>query len=287
MGPLICQSQVRILPRRHFPPRYRLPNELTIDLSHASHSPTCLELLELAAEMWMDESRRLRGICGVAIASTSDGQVLFVGSETPETLVPALVDAVDTSPRASAPDIEHLALVVCREILEPSCAPLSLDAGPYYLIEPVVRIEPRAYITRSDTGPGERLRPFNPGNWGAGEWDELLDGTLGPWAMAVVDGNVVSICHTPGRMTERAAECGVWTHPDYRRRGYAAEVTATWAEILRPSGRHLFYSTDAENLSSQRVATRLELRPIGWTWRLATAKPEQGHPRHPLNRRSS
>ncbi len=258
-----------------------------MDPPQASHSPTCLELFELVAEMWMDDSRRLRGACGVTIASTSDGQVLFVGSEIPETLVPALVDAVDTSPRAPAPDIEPLALVVCREILESSCAPLSLDAGPYFLIEDDVRIEPRAYIARSDTRLGERLRPFNPGNWGAGEWDELLDGTLGPWAMAVVDGKVVSICHTPRRTTERAAECGVWTHPDYRRRGYAVEVTATWADILRPSGRHMFYSTDAQNLSSQRVAARLGLRPIGWTWSLAKAKPEQGHHRHPLSLRSS
>lgn len=235
----------------------------------------------------MDDSRRLRGTCGIRIAATSDGQALFVGSEVPESLVTALVDAVDTSPRASAPDTEPPALAACREILEPSCAPLSLDAGPYYLIEPAVRAAPPGYITRSDTRDGERLRPLNPGNWGAGEWEELLDGTLGPWAMAVVDGNVVSICHTPLRMTERAAECGVWTHPDYRRRGYAAEVTATWAEVLHPSGRHLFYSTDAGNLSSQGVAARLGLRPIGWSWKLARAKPGEDHQRHPLSRRSS
>jgi RimJ/RimL family protein N-acetyltransferase len=172
--------------------------------------------------------------------------------------------------------------------LEPACAPLSVEAGPTYLIEPDVRFEMRTHIARSDTSSGERLRHLNPGNWEHDEWDELLDGALGPWAMAVVDGRVVSICHTPGRMTERAAECGVWTHPDYRGRGYAAAVTATWADILRPGGRYLFYSTDAQNRSSQRVAARLGLRPIGWTWRLTGVDLEgrRSH-RHPLSRQSS
>jgi hypothetical protein len=258
-----------------------------MDPNQVSSSPTGLELLEIAMELWMDDRRRLRGTCGITIASTGDEQALFVGSDVPEALVPALVGAVEAPPRASAPDTEPPALAACREILGSSCAPLSLDAGPYYLIESAVHAAPPDYITRSDAGSLERLQRLNPGNWGAGEWDELVDGTLGPWAMAVVDGNVVSICHTPLPMTERAAECGVWTHPDYRRRGYAAGVTATWADIVRPSGRHLFYSTDAGNLSSQGVAARLGLRPIGWTWKLARAKPAEDNQRHPLSRRSS
>jgi RimJ/RimL family protein N-acetyltransferase len=244
-----------------------------MDSRQASKPLTDLELFEANAEMRMDDRRRLAGVCGITIAAARDGQVLFVGSEVSDTLVPALFDAVDTSPLASAPDVEPPALVACREILEPCYAPLALNAGPYYLIEPHIRMETRTRIVRSDTSPGERPRHLNPGNWSQEAWDKLLDGVLGPWAMAIVDEKVVSICHTPPRMTERAAECGVWTHPDYRGRGYAAEVTATWADILRPSGRYLFYSTDAQNLSSQRVAARLRLRQIGWTWNLARAAP--------------
>jgi hypothetical protein len=44
-------------------------------------------------------------------------------------------------------------------------------------------------------------------------------------------------------------------------------------------GRVLFYSTDAQNLSSQRVAARLGLRPIGWTWNLATGEATTASPR--------
>jgi RimJ/RimL family protein N-acetyltransferase len=256
--------------------------------AHQASPPlTDLELLEIQAEMSMDDRRRLAGTCGVTIAATSDGQALFVGSEIADTLVPALVDAVDKAPLASAPDREPPGLVTCREILASSCGPLSLHASPYYVIEPHVRVETRTPIARSDASPGERLRHLNPGNWAHDKWDELLDGALGPWAMAVVDGRVVSICHTPRPMTERAAECGVWTHPDYRGRGYAAEVTAAWADVLRPSGRYLFYSTDAQNLSSQRVAARLQLRPIGWTWNLTRANRGPRDRRHPLSRRSS
>lgn len=266
---------------------YDIESELVVDSRHVPHPVTDLALLELQAEMAMDDRRRLAGICGVTIAAAHDGHTVFIGSAIPDTLVPALVDAVDASPRAAAPDREPPALGACRDILAAWCAPLSLAAGPAYLIQPDVRMATRTDIARSDASPGRRLRSLNPGNWDHEEWGELLDGDLGPWTMAVVDGSVVSICHTPRRMTERAAECGVWTDPAARGRGYAAAVTAAWADILRPSGRNLFYSTDAQNLSSQRVAARLQLRPLGWTWSLTSATLGQHAHRHPLSRRSS
>jgi predicted GNAT family acetyltransferase len=86
--------------------------------------------------------------------------------------------------------------------------------------------------------------------------------------MAVSDGEVVSICHC-ARLSERGAEAGVWTDEDHRGRGLAAAVTAAWASLLEGSGRVLFYSTSAENVSSQRVAARLGLREIGWMWKVS------------------
>jgi RimJ/RimL family protein N-acetyltransferase len=258
-----------------------------MDPRQAPPPRTDLELFKIEAERSMDDRYRLAGACGVKISTTRDGQLLFVGSEVPDSFVPALIDAVDRSPLALAPDREPSALATCREILEPACAPLSVHAGPTYLIEPQVRAERRRWIVRSDSFASERLRHHNPGNWEPDEWHDLLDGALGPWAMAVVEGRIASICHTPLPMTQQAAECGVWTHPDYRGRGYAAEVTATWADVLRASGRCLFYRTDAQNISSQRVAARLRLRLIGWTWDLARADPGPRDNRHPLSRRSS
>ena len=83
-----------------------------------------------------------------------------------------------------------------------------------------------------------------------------------------MDGDrVVSNCHTP-RFNDRGAEAGTWTDPDYRGRGYAAATTAAWASLMAHSDRHLFYSTSADNISSQRVAERLSLPLIGWMWQL-------------------
>ncbi|MDP8922209.1 MAG: GNAT family N-acetyltransferase [Chloroflexota bacterium] len=244
-----------------------------------------LALLELREEMAMDDRRRLAGLCGVTIAVTLDGQSLFMGSEVPDAILPAVIDAVNDAPVAPWPDEEPAALAACRGLLESSCAPLNLSAGPVYSIQPRARIETRTRIVRSDELPVGRPRLVNPGTWEHDEWDDLLDGTLGPWAMVVVDGSVASIAHTPGPMSERVAEVGAWTHPDHRGRGYAAEATTNWADVLRPSGRYLFYSTDAANLSSQRVAGRLELRLLGWTWTLQKVDPSGRDTRHPLSRR--
>ena len=62
----------------------------------------------------------------------------------------------------------------------------------------------------------------------------------------------------------------------------AAATAAAWAAILRPTGRALFYNTDASNRSSLQVAERLHLRPIGWTWRLRARDPGAGS-MHPLS----
>jgi RimJ/RimL family protein N-acetyltransferase len=246
-----------------------------------------LVLLERRAEMSMDGRRRLAGVRGITIAAATGGQHVYIGSEVPDSLAPALIDAVAQSPPAQVLDHEPPALEQCRRILKSRFARLSVDTGPVYLFEPSTHTRVRTDILRSDAQLDTQLRELNPGNWEPDEWNDLLDGTLGPWAMAVVDGKAVSICHTPLAMTEHAAECGVWTVPEARGQGYAAAVTAAWADVLRPSGRHLFYSTDAQNLSSQRVAARLQLRLLGWTWSLADADVSLRGRRHPLSRTAS
>ena len=159
----------------------------------------------------------------------------------------------------------------------------TIGDGPSFLIEEGTRFSSPVRIERSDGAGRDALRRANPGNWQPVEWNELVDGSLGPWTMALEGERVVSICHTPGPLGPRGAECGVWTDAAFRGRGLAAAVTAEWAALLRPSGRHLFYGTDAENLSSQRVTQRLGLRPLGWTWRLGRARPHGDERVHPLS----
>src|SRR5690348_2203620 len=152
---------------------------------------------------------------------------------------------------------------------------LAPGSGPTYLIEPGVSFRTMAELIRSDTADPAQLRAANPGSWGADEWQELLDGRLGPWVMARHTGRVSSICHTPVA-DAIAADAGVWTHPDFRGQGHAAATTAEWADLLRPTGKLLFYSTSRTNRSSQRVAARLGLRRIGFRWQLQSMNPGAG-----------
>jgi hypothetical protein len=87
------------------------------------------------------------------------------------------------------------------------------------------------------------------------------------WAAVVTDDRIVSMCRTV-RQSPAGAEAGVNTHAKFRGRGFAAAATALWATKMRATGRSLFYSTGTNNLSSQRVAQRLQLRRIGTLWTL-------------------
>ncbi len=247
--------------------------------------PTALELLRIRAEGSFDERGRVAGADGVTIACTDEGQALWIGAAVPEALAGELTAAFE---RAPASPVSHdpmqppPALAPCHQLLAADGRAWWQTAGPSYLIEAGAEYASSVRIERSDRADTTPLRGANPGGWHPVEWNELLDGSLGPWAFALEGDAVVSICHTPAAPTARAAECGVGTHPAFRGRGYAAAVTSVWAAMVRPSGRYLFYSTDAENLSSQRVAQRLGLRPLGWTWRLGSARPDERGQIHPL-----
>jgi hypothetical protein len=154
--------------------------------------------------------------------------------------------------------------------------------GLVYLLEPSLEFRSPVAIERSDGAAPTWLREANPGNWKPVEWHELLDGQLGPWAIAVVGQQVLAICHTPIPMTEFAAEAGVWTEPRFRRQGHAVASTAAWAGVLRASERHLFYRVELDNPASMGVAERLGARLIGWTWDSPDKdKPTPNHV-HPL-----
>jgi RimJ/RimL family protein N-acetyltransferase len=242
-----------------------------------------LELLGIQAERSFDDRGRIAGLYGVVIARAPTQQALWIGADVPELVAAELGSVFAGAPGSRAPAEPPPALERCRRLLETDGRVLQERSGPCYLIEPGTAFASSVRIERSDQPLGAALRGANPGNWEAIEWDELIDGQLGSWAISFEGALVASICHTPGPVTARGAECGVWTHPAFRGRGHAAAVTAVWAEIMRPTGRRLFYSTDADNFSSQRVAQRLRLRPLGWTWRLGAVRAGERDHVHPLS----
>jgi ribosomal protein S18 acetylase RimI-like enzyme len=245
--------------------------------------PTDIDLLGIRAEGSFDRNGRVSGLFGLTIACAGDGQSLWIGAAVPDAQATELTAVFAAATPSRDPAAPPPALEPCRRLLDTGGRSLLCKAGPSFLFPEDVRfLAPGIHIERSDGANKEALRGANPGNWQPVEWDELLDGRLGPWAMAIDGELVVSICHTPGPIRARAAECGVWTRPAYRGRGYGAAVTSAWAAIMRSPGRHLFYDTDADNLSSQRLTRRLHLRPLGWTWRLAPAPDGEDGNLHPL-----
>jgi hypothetical protein len=244
--------------------------------------PSDIELLGIQVEGALDGAGRLRDRYGITIASTGERQSLWIGAEVADALAADLIAAFEGAGRSRDPGEPPPALERCRELLERDGRALRRKAGPSFVFPDDVRHGAQVPIERSDTSDTAPLRDANPGNWHPVEWVELLDGRLGPWTMIVDGGRAVSICHTPKPVTARGAECGVWTDPAFRGRGYAAAVTAAWAAIVRPTGRHLFYSTDEGNASSRRVAGRLGLRLVGWLWRLSPATDDERDRLHPL-----
>jgi RimJ/RimL family protein N-acetyltransferase len=83
-----------------------------------------------------------------------------------------------------------------------------------------------------------------------------------PWCATLNGETIVSIAFT-ARLSPVGAEVGVVTPSAFRGRGFAAAATAEWSSLRSLEGRNLFYSTDATNVSSQRVAERLRLPFLG------------------------
>ena len=89
-----------------------------------------------------------------------------------------------------------------------------------------------------------------------------------PWCVAVVDGEIASIAFA-ARLSDLGAELGLATAKTFRGRGFAAAATAGWSRLPSLQSRVLFYSTDRNNISSQRVAARLGLQLRGASLRIS------------------
>lgn len=81
-------------------------------------------------------------------------------------------------------------------------------------------------------------------------------------AVSIQDGRAVSVCCSV-RLSDRAHEAGVETHPDFRGRGHGARAVAEWANAVRGLERVPLYSTSWENEASRRLAARLGLVQFG------------------------
>ena len=83
-----------------------------------------------------------------------------------------------------------------------------------------------------------------------------------PFVAVIEENRAVSVCRSV-RITPEAHEAGVETLPDFRGKGYASEVVAGWARLVKSMGIMPLYSTSCENIASQAVARKLHLVPYG------------------------
>lgn len=157
--------------------------------------------------------------------------------------------------------LDHVIALMAREAPVESVSRSLIYRLPHGLTFPTdVR------ILRSDTSEGL--------SWlanlaQAGMPQHLLDaGFLGagdfwtPWCVAL-EGETIAAMGFAARIAGCGADIGVYTFPQFRRRGLAAAVTAAWSSLPELADRPLFYTTLTTNLSSQRVAARLGLPPFG------------------------
>jgi hypothetical protein len=240
---------------------------------------TDVQLIEIEIEtLWKRDARgRLtttaerngRPAPHVVIAIATDGQRAAIGSDVPGAVAEDLRAVVADSPLAAAPSAPPVAILRCRQLLEPVVGSLELSSGPSYWIPLGTQYASKAAVVVPGSNGVEPLRRLPPDGWSPDEWRDLMDGALGPWAAAGEGDQVVALCHS-ARLTDRGAEAGVWTAPGHRGQGLAASVTAAWSALFDRGEWHLFYSTSADNFSSQNVARRLRLRPIGWIWKVSS-----------------
>ncbi|MET3699584.1 GNAT acetyltransferase-like protein [Bacillus oleivorans] len=83
-----------------------------------------------------------------------------------------------------------------------------------------------------------------------------------PCFVIVEDNITVSICCS-ARKSTTADEASVFTHEDYRGKGYGLDVTSAWAAEVQKQGRIALYSTSWDNFASQSVARKLRLFQYG------------------------
>ncbi len=117
-------------------------------------------------------------------------------------------------------------------------------------------------VDAADPGLDARIVPIGEAN------ADLLHGRFAamraylpdvqPCVAVVVAEAMVALCHA-SRRSEWAAEAGVETLPDHRRRGYGLAVVAAWAWAAREVGLIPLYSTSWDNLASRALAQRLGL----------------------------
>jgi len=130
-----------------------------------------------------------------------------------------------------------------------------LDDVCHILTQPVVPF--RSPAVRQLTLADLELLASAPPELRASCWDSL-DNLLsqGIIACAIVSGQIVATALTAAR-SQRHADIGVYTHPDHRKRGYAAAAASIVAQQVQEAGQIPVWGAGEHNTPSLRLAAKL------------------------------
>ncbi|OME81087.1 hypothetical protein BK122_16705 [Paenibacillus pabuli] len=86
----------------------------------------------------------------------------------------------------------------------------------------------------------------------------------------VMEDSAVAVCCS-ARVSQQGAEASLYTAPNFRGQGYAAEAVKCWQYYVKESGRIPIYSTSWDNIASQTVARKLGLIQFGVDFNITTS----------------
>jgi hypothetical protein len=179
---------------------------------------------------------------------TPDGNVLRFRYDLPQDIIRELTNLVTMGPVDYNLPKSTVLLDKIKEILQGHGEVQKIYEGPAYKL-------PRRIAFPSDVIKITKDNVYllkNSFNYMLSElqfWE--------PCFVKFVNGNVASICFS-SRIANASHEAGVETLPDFRGKGYAADVVAAWATAIYEMNRIPTYSTSWDNTASQSVARKLK-----------------------------
>lgn len=190
------------------------------------------------------------------LGRTHQGNVWHLRHDLPAGQVARLESLLENEPPLGEPDNEPGCLGPAIAILAHDQPVTSIHRGPAFVFE-------TAPVADSGTRPlaSGDVTLYHPQLQEMG-WSEAPNESQQPFIVIEVDGTVVSICHS-SRSSPEAAAAGVSTAPDYRQRGFARRVVASWAAEVMGGGRTALYSATWDNAASRTIAAGFELHFFG------------------------
>jgi hypothetical protein len=200
------------------------------------------------------------------LAASRDGGLVRERHDVSEATARRIEQLAVEEPPLLGPDSQARHLEEYERLLAAEAPVTHFDAGPILTFPASISYDHAAPLIASGTEQADELlarldrdgmpRPLaDAGLVNTGEF-------WAPWCIALNDDAIASIAFTVG-LRATSAEVGVYTLAVDRGRGLAAAATKGWAELPALAGKILFYSTSWTNVSSLRVARRLDLRMLG------------------------